>query len=40
MKTIPGGKGDFIVKRDGEVLWDKRSQDNQFPEDQQVLSQL
>jgi selT/selW/selH-like putative selenoprotein len=39
--NIPGGRGDFIVKVDGELLWDKRRRDDdRFPEHQEILSQL
>ena len=40
METRPGGRGDFIVKLDGKVIWDKKQRDDQFPEDQQILTQL
>jgi predicted Rdx family selenoprotein len=37
----PGGKGDFIVKADGKVLWDKRkTHDDEFPEPAAILSRL
>jgi len=37
----PGGKGDFVVKADGKLLWDKRNRnDDRFPEPQEILSQL
>lgn len=41
VETIPGGKGDFRVKADGKLLWDKRGGNGgQFPEPAQILSQL
>ena len=40
VKLIGGGKGDFIVKDDGRELWNKRQMGDQFPEHDQVLSQL
>ncbi|MBL8726922.1 MAG: Rdx family protein [Planctomycetes bacterium] len=41
VETIPGGKGDFRVKADGRLLWDKRGDnDGEFPEPAQILSQL
>ncbi|MBK9385074.1 MAG: Rdx family protein [Planctomycetes bacterium] len=36
----PGGRGDFIVTVDGKKLWDKRAMDDEFPEHDQILSQL
>ena len=37
----PGGKGDFVVKADGKLLWDKRRRDgDEFPEPKQILDQL
>jgi predicted Rdx family selenoprotein len=37
----PGGRGDFIVKADGVLLWDKKQRkDERFPEAQEILSQL
>ncbi|MBK8096338.1 MAG: Rdx family protein [Planctomycetes bacterium] len=36
----PGGRGDFVVKADGKLLWDKKKRGDEFPEDQQILSQL
>lgn len=36
-----GGKGDFVVTVDGELLWDKRRRDDgRFPEAKEILSQL
>jgi predicted Rdx family selenoprotein len=41
VETKPGGKGDFLVKLDGVVLWDKRRRDDsRFPEANEILSQL
>jgi predicted Rdx family selenoprotein len=41
VETKPGGRGDFLVKRDGKVLWDKRKRDDdRFPEDREILDQL
>lgn len=39
MQTVPGGRGDFIVKADGKLLWDKKTTDR-FPEPREILSQL
>ena len=36
----PGGKGDFIVKANGQTLWDKLKQGDEFPEHDAILSQL
>jgi len=36
---IPGGRGDFIVQRDGELLWDKK-QRGRFPETDEILERL
>lgn len=37
----PGGRGDFIVKADGKLLWDKRKrEDDRFPEPEEILSQI
>ena len=41
VETKPGGRGDFVVKRDGKVLWDKRKRDDdRFPDDREILDQL
>lgn len=41
VETKPGGKGDFLVKADGKVLWDKRRRDDdRFPEPREILTQL
>lgn len=38
---MPGGRGDFIVKADGTVLWDKRKTGgDRFPEPREILSRL
>ena len=37
---IDGGRGDFIVKRDGAELWNKRNDQGRFPEHAEILSQL
>jgi predicted Rdx family selenoprotein len=37
----PGGRGDFVVKADGRLLWDKRNRDDdRFPDDAEILQQL
>lgn len=39
--ATPGGKGDFVVKADGKLLWDKkRRADDAFPEPKQILDLL
>ncbi len=41
VETKPGGRGDFLVKADGLVVWDKRKRDDdRFPADREVLAQL
>jgi hypothetical protein len=40
VETRPGGRGDFIVKADGKVLWDKRRQDDEFPTEAAILGKL
>ena len=37
---VGGGKGDFIVKADGQLLWDKRRMDDEFPEEVTILDRL
>jgi predicted Rdx family selenoprotein len=38
---VPGGKGDFIVKADGKLLWDKRGRDgDQFPAPEKIVAQI
>ena len=39
--ATPGGRGDFVVKADGKLLWDKQRRDgDEFPEHAQILAQL
>lgn len=38
--TSPGRRGDFLVKADGKVLWDKHAMDGKFPTEAQILSAL
>ena len=40
VELIPGGKGDFIVKADGEKLWDKNGKDRDFPPHDRILAML
>lgn len=41
VETKPGGRGDFLVKLDGKVLWHKRErEDDRFPEDREILQQI
>ena len=40
LNLIPGDSGDFIVQFDGETIWDKRSMNDQFPADDQILEKL
>lgn len=37
----PGGRGDFLVTVDGNLLWDKKRRNgDRFPEPAEILSQL
>ncbi|MBI5851886.1 MAG: Rdx family protein [Planctomycetes bacterium] len=36
----PGGRGDFVVTADGKRIWDKRKQDDQFPEPGAIVAML
>ena len=40
VELIKGGKGDFIVKYDGKVIWDKKNDQGRFPEHDEILTQL
>jgi len=41
VQTVPGGRGDFIVKADGKVLWDKKKGgSDRFPAPGEILNQL
>jgi len=40
VELIEGGRGDFIVKRGDDVLWDKRNDQGRFPEDAEILALL
>lgn len=40
VEAKPGGRGDFVVKADGRLLWDKRAHEDLFPEDGEILAQL
>lgn len=37
---VPGGRGDFIVTFGDQVLWNKRAQDDQFPDEGNLVRQL
>ena len=38
---MPGGRGDFVVKLDGTLLWDKRRRNgDRFPEVKEILAQF
>ncbi len=39
IQLVRGGRGDFIVEADGEILWDKRSRGS-FPDDAGIVEQL
>lgn len=40
VQLLEGGRGDFLVKRDGAVLWDKRNDQGRFPEHAEIIDQL
>jgi predicted Rdx family selenoprotein len=35
-----GGRGDFIVTVDGRELWNKRQMDDEFPDEDAILTAL
>lgn len=35
-----GGRGDFIVTRDGEQLWNKRQMGDEFPDEDAIVEAL
>ena len=39
IQLVRGGRGDFIVEADGELLWDKRSRGS-FPDDARIVADL
>jgi predicted Rdx family selenoprotein len=36
----PGGRGDFIVTYGNQVVWDKKVQNDQFPDETDILRRL
>jgi len=40
VELIDGGRGDFIVHADGELVWDKKGADGGFPSEAEVLARL
>jgi hypothetical protein len=40
VELLKGGRGDFVVKRGGEVLWDKKRMGDQFPDEEDVIDAL
>jgi len=40
VELIDGGRGDFVVMRDGTKLWDKRNDQGRFPDDAEILTAL
>jgi len=36
----PGRKGDFMIKADGKMLWDKLGRDGDFPEHPRIINLL
>ena len=37
MELIKGGRGDFIVKADAAVLWDKKKMGGDFPDEHAMV---
>ena len=37
---IPGGRGDLIVKRGDELIWDKKAMGNMWPETDELIATL
>lgn len=37
---IPGGRGDLIVKRGDELIWDKKGMGNSWPETDELIARL
>lgn len=40
MQLLKGGRGDFVVKKDGEVIWDKKRMGDRFPDEEDVVDTL
>lgn len=40
VELIGGGKGDFIVKADDRLLWDKKGDQRRFPDEGEVVSKM
>ena len=38
VETLPGGRGDFVVKVDGQLVWDKKGREGRFPEPAEILA--
>jgi selT/selW/selH-like putative selenoprotein len=36
----PGGRGDFVVTVDGQRVWDKRKQGDEFPDEAALVASL
>ncbi len=40
MTLIPGGRGDLIVKRGDEFVWDRKGMGNMWPETDELIAKL
>ena len=40
VELVKGGRGDFIVTADGSVVWNKKKQGDQFPDEARVVEAL
>lgn len=36
----PGGKGDFKITADGNLVWDKKGREGRFPDSTEILERL
>lgn len=40
VELAPGGRGDFIVRADGDVVWDKRAMGGRYPDEDELAASL
>jgi predicted Rdx family selenoprotein len=40
VSLVKGGRGDFIVKAGGQVVWDKKKMGDEFPDERVVIDAL
>jgi predicted Rdx family selenoprotein len=40
VELMPGGRGDFVVKGDGTLVWDKKQMGGEFPDERAVVAAL